>query len=269
MQYAAAGSSAVRALLVGPARTARLLGTGPAAVYLEVSAEPADSAEPAVVAVLTYDAVRLPCGVVLPLTRAETPLTAIGPRPGGHCLVGDNRVSWDGADAPVVIEVVREWAPARISRGIPVPAAVAEVRATLLRRLCVDLVPPWWYQIHTELHGNPIQAVGDVLGSGPGLTPSGDDLLAGFLLGCLAFGRDAAALRLAVASLAPAQTTALSAALLAHALRGQCIPEAATLAGAITGARPVGPALNRLLGVGHTSGAALALGLLLAAEPRL
>jgi Protein of unknown function (DUF2877) len=261
MQFAAAASSTVRALLAGPERPARLLGTAPAAVYL------ATDGRPGVVAVLTHDAVRLPCGVVLPSTRAELPLTAIGPAVGVRCLVGNGRVSWDGAGGPVVIDVVREWAPARILPGIPIPAAVAEARAAVRRNVCVELRTPWCRQLHTEAGEDPVPAVRGLLGSGPGLTPSGDDLLAGFLLGCLAFGRDAAALRRAVASLAPAHTTTLSAALLWHAARGQCIPEVAMLAAALTGAGRPGPAAVRLLGVGHTSGAALARGLLLAAGP--
>jgi hypothetical protein len=264
MQCAAAGSSAVRALLTGPERPARLLGAGPAAVYLDVSA---GSAEPGVVAVLTHDAVRLPCGVVLPSTRAELPLTAVGPAAGGRCLLGAGRVSWDGADGPVVINVVREWAPARVARGQACPDAVGEARAALSVEVGVELLPPWLYQLDTDFHGDPVRGVRGLLGQGPGLTPSGDDLLAGFLLGCLAFGRDAAALRSAIAALAPTQTTALSAALLRHALRGQCIPEAAALARALTGTGAIGPSLGRLRQVGHTSGAALALGLLLAAEP--
>jgi Protein of unknown function (DUF2877) len=261
MRFAAAGSSTVRALLVGPERPARLLGTAAAAVYL------ATDGRPGVVAVLTHDAVRLPCGVVLPSTRAELPLTAIGPAAGGRCVVGDGRVSWDGPDGPVVIDVVREWAPARIQPGIPTPAAVAEARLALPRNVCVELPTLWCRQLHTEAGEDPVPAVRGLLGSGPGLTPSGDDLLAGFLLGCLAFGRDVSSLRSAIAALAPRQTTALSAALLAHALRGQCIPEVAALTRVLTGTGAIGPALDALLRVGHTSGAALARGLLLAAGP--
>jgi Protein of unknown function (DUF2877) len=262
MQFAVAGSSTIRALLAGPERPAWLLGTGPAAVYL------ATAGPPGVVAVLTHDAVRLPCGVVLPSTRAELPLTAIGPAAGGRCLVGDGRVSWDGPDGPVVIDVVREWAPARVARAGPVAAAVGAARAALSGHVPTRLATPWYHPLGQEAASrDPVPAVRALLGRGPGLTPSGDDLLAGFLLGCLAFGRDAAALRRAVAALAPAQTTALSAALLSCALRGQCIPEAARLARALTGTGAIGPALDALLQVGHTSGAALALGLVLAAEP--
>jgi hypothetical protein len=76
--------------------------------------------------------------------------------------------------------------------------------------------------------------------------------------------------REAVEVLAPARTTALSAALLWHAARGECIDELAGLAAVLTsqrcGAEQAGPAVSRLLSVGHTSGAALAFGLVTAAE---
>jgi hypothetical protein len=262
MQIAAAASSALRGVLTGPAQPARLLGAGPAALYLETAREPA------VVAVLTHDAVRLPCGIVLPATRAELPLTAIGPVAGGErrsttippagYLVGDGRVSWTGPAGPVVLDIVREWPVVRVGTGAPVPAAVRAVRAALRGR-------------SGELPAVPRTVIGPaiaagLLGRGPGLTPAGDDLLAGLLLGCLAFGGPAGSLAAAVDSLGPAQTTALSAALLRHAARGECIGEVAALAAALTAGGPVESAASRLLGVGHTSGTALALGLVLAAE---
>jgi len=113
-----------------------------------------------------------------------------------------------------------------------------------------------------------------LLGAGPGLTPSGDDVLAGFLAGAAAFGIEASALREAIAVLAPARTTALSAALLWHAGRAECIDELAGVAAVLTsqrwrGPEQAGPAVGRLLRVGHTSGAALALGLVAAAESAL
>ena len=80
-------------------------------------------------------------------------------------------------------------------------------------------------------------------------------------------------LREATALLGPARTTALSAALLWHAARGECVDELAGLAAALTsqrcGAEQAGRAVSRLLSVGHTSGAALALGLVAAAETAL
>ncbi len=285
---AAAASSAVRTVLGGPPQAARLLGASAAAIYL------ATSGEPGAIAVLAHDAVRLPCGVLLPTTRAELPLTAIGPVAGAAGTIGGGRLSWPGRDGPVIIEAVREWAPARVGTGRPVAAAVQAARAALPD---CDLGGVTAGQLEALRAGDAAALVGGLLGRGPGLTPSGDDLLAS-LLGCLASGLDAAPLRRAVAARAPVRTTALSAALLWHAARGECISEVAALAAALTGLRsaPAGQtglgsaaaglalagheaaartstsqtavAVRRLLAVGHTSGAALALGLVLAAESR-
>jgi Protein of unknown function (DUF2877) len=260
MQFAAAASSSLRDLLTGPAQPARLLGAGPAALYLETR-------EPAVVAVLTHDAVRLPCGIVLPATRAELPLTAVGPTAGSGCQVGGGRVSWTGPSGPVVLDIVREWPVVRIGAGAPVPAAVRAARAALRGADALPAGPPGVTGPGlAALPGRGPGLAAALLGRGPGLTPAGDDLLAGLLLGALAFGGPAGSLRAAVAALGPARTTALSAALLRHAARGECIGEVAALAAALTGAGPVESAASRLLGVGHTSGTALALGLVLAAE---
>jgi hypothetical protein len=277
--YVAAASSALRTTLAGPARPAELLGLNGGALYLKTPAQPG------VLAVLCYDAVRLPCGLVLASTSAELPLTSLAPPAARSAsfVVGDGAVSWLGPAGPVVVRAVREWAPAR-------PAAQGEVAASVLAavRTAVSGAGLSGGQlssadpgIDSRMLAGLAQAACDydasaaaaarLLGSGPGLTPSGDDVLAGFLAGAFAFGLDAAALRQAIAVLAPARTTALSAALLWHAARGECIDELAAVAAVLTGqpqGRPDEPgrAVGRLLSVGHTSGAALALGLVIAAE---
>ena len=92
-------------------------------------------------------------------------------------------------------------------------------------------------------------------GKGSGLTPAGDDLLAGYAAGLVLFHglRERA---LAVALPAAARTTALSATLLRHAARGE-LPE------------PAHALLERgdpapLRSFGHSSGRALLVGLALA-----
>jgi Protein of unknown function (DUF2877) len=275
MQLGAGASNALRGAATGPIASARLLGVGPKALYLAVGADHPIIPGPAVIAVLAHDAVRLPCGVVLPTTAAELPLTAIGPGREAVCLVGGGQLRWTGPDGPVVVNIVREWPVSRVGHGRPAAAAVTAARAGL----------PTVLNFRRWSDGNPAQWGGGdrlacaLLGRGPGLTPAGDDLLAGLLLGHVAFesgkspgsgGRSATdPLADAIAALAPTRTTALSAALLAHAARGECIPEAAAFAAALAGTTAVEPALHRLLRVGHTSGAALALGLILAAEHAL
>jgi hypothetical protein len=118
----------------------------------------------------------------------------------------------------------------------------------------------------TSLTTQPVAAIGGLLGVGPGLTPAGDDVIAGFLLGTRALGLAATSARVwaSVADMAHDRTTSLSAALLWHAARGECISEVAAVL-----ADPSDATLGELLRVGHTSGAALALGLASAASAAL
>ena len=100
-----------------------------------------------------------------------------------------------------------------------------------------------------------------LVGRGPGLTPAGDDELAGALVAAHAVGDPRlAGWRTATReALAARRTTAVSRGLLHHALDGWATPElAAYVDEACTGL--TGPALARLLELGHTSGRALADG---------
>jgi hypothetical protein len=270
-----AASSSLRAVLAAPAQPAECLGVTRGALYLK-TAEP-----PGVLVVLTHDAVRLPCGLVLPTTSEEAPFMILESyaygsahnSPGSwRIVVGNGAVSWAGPAGPVVVRAVREWAPARPPQGPVTARALAAVRASLSGAdpgVRGSLLAGLGAAAAGD-HDAATAAVTSLLGAGPGLTPSGDDVLAGFLVGAAAFGLDATALREAVAVQAPARTTALSAALLWHAVRGECIDELAGLAAVLTsqrcGAEQAGRAVSRLLSVGHTSGAALAFGLVTAAE---
>ncbi len=336
MRGLAAASSALRPVLAGPARSADCLGVARGALYLRIS-EP-----PGTLAVLCHDAVRLPCGLVLATTSTELPLTSLAAATASF-LVGDRAVRWTGPAGPVDVRAVREWAPARLGRGAVRASALAAVCGVLglderfpggqphrqvdgsefgvatatansLRWPAVGAGSRVDAQLLAVLdaaaddHDASVAAAVGLLGRGPGLTPSGDDLLAGYLAGSAAFGLDAAALRQAIAGLASGRTTALSAALLWHAARGECIDELVGLAAVLTsqswgeseraadavgsllpvshspGRAPAldlvtGPesalhrqaqrAVRRLLSVGHSSGAALALGLVMAAEHAL
>jgi len=267
----AAASSALRAVLAAPARPAECLGVTRGALYLKIARPPG------VLVVLSHDAVRLPCGLVLATTSVEAPLTSLAlawADPSAGFVVGDGEIRWAGPAGPVVVRAVREWAPARPRQGPVTARALAAVRASLsgadpgIRGV---LLP----DLGAAAADNDAAttAATSLLGAGPGLTPSGDDVLTGFLAGAAAFGIDATALREAIAVLAPARTTALSTALLWHAARGECIDVLAGLAAALTsqprGAEQAGLAVSRLLSVGHTSGAALALGLVTAAKTAL
>jgi hypothetical protein len=115
------------------------------------------------------------------------------------------------------------------------------------------------------------QAVEGLIGCGPGLTPSGDDLIVGFLAGLWSTSDDPAqctfrrALCVAVAA-AARLTGDISRVYLTHASHGGFAEPLATLAARIGDGVPVGE-IERLtaaaLRVGHTSGGDGVLGLLL------
>jgi hypothetical protein len=119
------------------------------------------------------------------------------------------------------------------------------------------------------------RAATGLLGLGPGLTPSGDDVLAGLLAGlrwlesgCVGDEKLADALREAVEREAPGLTTRLSARLLSHAANGLMYEPAMHLGAALFSGDVAGvqPAAGALLRIGHTTGADIAAGLVMATE---
>ena len=255
MRFEAAASTAIDSLLAAPARDAAVLGVTDAAVFLAVRASAAHRRD--VVAVLTSDAVRLPCAVVLPSTSAQRPLTRFAPRPNDRAVVGDGCLRWPSRTGPVVIHTVRRWPPATIEAA----AAGWEAGLGVLRAKTADIdigLPP---ALLASRHADRVLGL---LGRGPGLTPSGDDVLAGLLLGARAFATPVDGLAEAIDAHADSRTTTLSAQLLRHALRGECVPELRELIAALPDPYRVDASLEALLRVGHTSGAALARGVLMA-----
>lgn len=226
MELDASCSVLAAPLLDGPARTLPVLGSGPAALYLDAGGS--------VVAVLSHHAVQLPRSVRIP----RPSLTGVLPE--GPVRVGAGELRWQSGAREVRVRVVRRWSPARVPSVRPHPGRVYELTAA---------VSPAAIEIE------------ELLGRGPGLTPSGDDVLAGHLLGCRAFGIAAEPLRRAVLALAPARTTALSADLLGLAAEGWCIPQAAAVIVALGGRRPDPAAFRSLMSVGSSSGAAVAAGI--------
>jgi hypothetical protein len=123
-----------------------------------------------------------------------------------------------------------------------------------------------------------------LLGLGPGLTPSGDDVVCGILAGLGwatntpaaneygAINRASTTRRIisglaqAVNEAAPARTNRISATLLRHAATGLLYAPAMDLGAALLAGDPAAVAdpARRLLGIGHTSGGDLAVGILYA-----
>jgi hypothetical protein len=114
-----------------------------------------------------------------------------------------------------------------------------------------------------------------LLGKGEGLTPEGDDVLVGTLAGLRLLGPVMgesgvggmlAALAPIVLTEAPFRTTALSAALLRHAVAGEVADPVAAFLQALTGRGDLQEAVDGLHTMGNTSGIATACGVLLAAD---
>jgi hypothetical protein len=247
----AAASTEVAALLAAPSRPARVLAAWPRAVYLDVDGE--------LLAVLAPGAVRLPFA----LTLAE-PLPAPTARPG-PARVGAGRVVIGGWQ----LRVGRWWRPPR-----PRPPRPGGARWPGAGPDAADHLPPV-VAARVRRLGEALTA-GDkpgctsaadrLLGLGPGLTPSGDDVLAGLFLAAALQPYPLDALGAHVTARAGTATTALSAALLRCAVRGVGCPEAVAFVDAVGGHADVPAAYRRLARIGHTSGRDLAAGVQLAAR---
>ena len=253
-QEDATGPARIRHLISGPARPADVLGRFATALYLRLAGGE-------VIALLSSDAVRLPIGLILRTSSREFPLTHLY----GQVAVGSGGVH------------VGNWS-CRVSRlvSLRAPAALTPDRHAceyLQHRLAhcqsadPDLRPP--DALPDDAHfPEAAELVRRLLGVGPGLTPAGDDVLAGLLVGLRSFGQNAGPLRLAVLAGLTTGTTDLSAALLRCAARGESIPQVNTLLQTMSkNAWPgrLDHAMDDLVRVGHTSGTALATGVLAAA----
>jgi Protein of unknown function (DUF2877) len=223
--YPGAASAALAPVLTGPPRPVSVVAVTPVAVYLRTG-HPGCPA----LCLAVPGAVQVPCGLLVggaPLLAgalAGLPVGAVGTAGRGGLTVGG-----------LAVRVGRWWRPPR-----PV------LRGSGLRARA-DRLPP----------------VGALLGRGAGLTPYGDDVLAGALVALAAVGAPAAgALAREVLAGAFARTTFVSAALLWHAARGECLPELAAFLVALAGGdrAAVTGASGALRAVGHSSGAGMLAG---------
>lgn len=222
-----------RALLTGSPVAGRVVAVFTTCAYADLGGE--------LLAVETAGGLRLPCSVLLgPGDASHDVLARL--RPGDEAVAGARRLQL----GPLDVRVARWWQPA-LPRGAQAPSYAATDRSS-----------GRWDELARSL-----------LGLGPGLTPAGDDLLAGLLVGLARRPDLRDPLAAAVARVAPGRTTWLSAELLRLAADGLAAPAVVAVADALAGHGPddaLADAVPALLAVGHTSGAALARGLLLAAD---
>ena len=271
-----AASTRTRRLIAGPHRQGRVLGVFPTAVYVGFGAE-AGSHLGDLLAVETADGLRLPRAATLAATSSERPLQAV--RTGDDAHVGAGRLDV----GPLAVDVVRWWSPRRprTVTTLPYDGARLDAVSRLLPALPAELgdrLGSLTRALESGRAAGVRSAVTALLGLGAGLTPEGDDVLAGVLVTLAAApGTRPLARRLGavVTSTAATRTTTLSAALLRDAADGFAVPALVDLVDALhaiddqggtTTHRTLDDVVVRLLAVGHTSGAALAHGAVAAAR---
>jgi len=242
------GLGAIEALALGG--EGRVIASFPKAVYVLLPA--------GILVLVSPDVHPGPLYLVLDGPPPELP-------PGTRVQVASRRLRFGGID--VDLRDAAEWAGA-----LPSPAQLAS-GATLLTEVASDVAS------RSALHADPFREraadarsrlrAGDLggvverlAGLGPGLTPAGDDALAGLLFIRRALSDEEAQPALLEAA-AAARTTEIAAAFVSWAARGQALAPAHDLIGAAARAdrKACEAACASLARVGETSGADFALGL--------
>jgi uncharacterized protein DUF2877 len=154
-----------------------------------------------------------------------------------------------------LVRCAREQAPADgLARIVLGPAGEPASAFERIARPRVRRMQQW---VSARLSG-PLHepAPVDLLGLGPGLTPSGDDLLCGALVALHAIGRTDAGrdLDAAIARSAPSATSRLSMSFLRAAAEGQGYAALHTMIVALLENRTFARELEALARIGHTSG---------------
>lgn len=253
----AAASQGIADLLEGPVQPAVALGSSTHTAWFGVGDD--------VVILGDGEAVRQPNSVIIAGAAASDVIAAAGrdARLGaGGMEVGAHRVN-----------VVRWWDPH------PVLNATASDIVRLFLSAATTLVPPVDADSLSAalVAGDPAAIIAEaerLIGRGPGLTPTGDDLLTGAFG---AYGLIGEALRedgpdaVLTATMPGIEelldlTVAFSAVLVRHAMAGRVSVPVAQVLRALVGRTPLDDSVEALLRVGSTSGRALAQGVLVGAE---
>ena len=236
----ALAAAPLRSLISGPAVRVEVLGGGPHALYLR---HPGGR----ILALLAPDGVALPLGVVLdePCPPWPAPVRVGGGRvqfPGAELLVRGWFTTAVGAVRPAF--GAREWCTREAADLDETRTGLTAAQRDVLRALDAD------------------SAASALCGAGPGLTPAGDDAL-GAVLAAAAAGlvRLPPGWAARVLGHASRATTDLSGQLLELASQGQVAAPVRRLFLALQQPARLPGAWGDVLAMGHTSGAAFAVGL--------
>ncbi len=266
---AGAASLAVRQPVTGPRSQARVIAVRPAAVYLEL---PPASDEPRVL-VLTAAGTSRPPNAIAISPGGPDPFAAA--EMTGECWIGRGVVQ----ASQLTVRVLRWWDPSPVLG--PLSRARLEQGAAALHRACASAD----HGPSLAGHDDPaalaaccaegdlagaVEAAERMVGLGPGLAPSGDNMISGLLLalrllgGAIPGGTRAVWLAdwlgAAATSDASRRTTSLGATLLHCAAHGQATAEVAAVLRGLAGQEPLAAAARTLLASGQPPGADLGSG---------
>ncbi|ROO83926.1 uncharacterized protein DUF2877 [Actinocorallia herbida] len=271
-----AASLALREVLERPRTPARVVAVFPSSVYLLLKS----GADPRVVVLAGSDEARPANSVIVPSVSRHQPFAGV--REGDEAWVGDGLV--EAGDFGV--RVKRWWDP----RPVLGPLTTAGLRHSVMA--LENVLDP----AACGLAGHPgpaalaahcaagdlaraVPAAERIVGLGPGLTPSGDDVLAGLLLSLRLLGSVldgggravwlAGWLAAAVTADTETRTTPMGAAALHCAAAGRPAAEAAAVLRGLAGREQLVPAVGRLARPGRAGGQDLAWGLLAGARATL
>lgn len=239
----ALGGQRLRERLEGPRHEARIVHRGRDAIYLDEAGW--------CLGVVTRAATHVPCALVLAGASAMDLGTVV------RAEVGDGGVLLHTGSLQVAVRVGRLSDPL-VPRLASAPPSYVVKRLLDHARAAVDELGAPLNLLHVVT-----ESPKDLLGLGSGLTPLGDDVLAGWAATCAAFGTP---------STGPDprdRTTLLSATLLDCARRGEVVPEFRDLITALATPNEltsVDKAATALAALGHSSGAGLLLGACLRLE---
>jgi Protein of unknown function (DUF2877) len=224
----------------------------------------------------------LPSGILVRgMTSGSLDLRSVGVRPGMPGTLTSSRAVV-GQDALVVrLTGARRWSP-RIARLDPEPWPARSPRAhALSRAISASGGIGSISAAHTALQalGAAIEAAESVrttaaarrlIGLGPGLTPSGDDVLTGVAAALHAVGHPCAGSLADALDDLDARTTFVAAAMLRHAVRGDVAERTHRLLAALLAPVDVqgvlDAAIHETVAWGATSGSDLLTGVLLALD---
>lgn len=215
----------------------------------------------------------LPDGILV----ADAPdFTTLRIRPGDVARWADDELRIPAAGVVVRATGAATWSPRIGARNVAGWAgtsnrAWALARAASTRGGLLDLptAGPALEALDTALRagdrGSAAHAARGLIGLGPGLTPSGDDALAGSECALHAAGHPMAGFLQSALADVETRTTTVSVALLRHAARGAAAERVHRLLDGLLARDPaaLGPAIDAAVRYGGTSGSDLLVGVLL------